>query len=76
MGKQPGNNPSKIDEQSLDTMLSDLAVFTQSPIRLRILDRLSESPRTATELVDILDVHRTTLQRNLELLHEKTVHSE
>ncbi|OAQ54763.1 hypothetical protein HTG_04145 [Natrinema mahii] len=71
MGKQPGNNHSKIDERSLDTMLSDLAVFTQSPTRLRILDRLSESPRTATELVDILDVHRTTLQRNLELLHEK-----
>ncbi|NUB90452.1 helix-turn-helix domain-containing protein [Haloterrigena sp. SYSU A121-1] len=65
------NQHSMIDEESLEETLSDLALFTQSPTRLRILNRLRESPHSVTELNETLDVHRTTLQRNIELLREK-----
>ncbi|ELZ98996.1 transcriptional regulator [Haloferax mucosum ATCC BAA-1512] len=58
-------------ESPLEDTLADLALFTRSPVPLRILDCLDESPRTTTQLDDALDVHRTTLKRNLERLRER-----
>lgn len=59
------------NDLSLDATLAELAEFVHSPTRLRILKRLQRSPCTTTELHDALDVHRTTLQRNLTHLREK-----
>jgi predicted transcriptional regulator len=58
------------DEQSLEATLSELACFVQTPTRLRILNHLQKSPQTPTELDDVLNIHRSTLRRNLTLLRE------
>jgi predicted transcriptional regulator len=60
-----------IDVTNLDATLSSLAYLVQSPARLQILDQLQRSPRSETELRNTLNVHRTTLRRNLETLREK-----
>lgn len=62
---------SPSDELALDATLAELARFVQSPTRLRILDQLQRSPCSTTELHEALDVHRTTIQRNLTILREK-----
>lgn len=61
---------SPIDVATLDATLPTIACIVQSPTRLRILSQLRQSSRTAPELRKTLNVHRTTLHRNLETLRE------
>lgn len=69
-GERSPTQPT-IDMANLDATLSNLAYLVQSPTRLQILDQLQRSPRSTTELHNTVNVHRTTLQRNLNTLREK-----
>jgi predicted transcriptional regulator len=68
--KRSSTQPT-IDMANLDATLSNLAYLVQSPTRLQILDQLQRSPCSTTELHNTLNVHRTTLQRNLDTLCDK-----
>ncbi len=64
-------------ESLVETCLSDINCLARSHNRLQILKQLHQNPCSSTELRRTLDMHRTTLQRNLRTMREKHwIHTE
>ena len=64
-------NPG-LDCGRIEDILADIECLARSQNRLRILQRLQESPTSSTDLKQELNIPRTTLRRNLIELEEKT----
>ena len=67
----PSPGSSGTGSVEIDEMLADIECLARSQNRLRILQRLSESPCSSAELRQELGIPRTTLRRNLIELEEK-----
>lgn len=55
----------------METAIDDIDYLTRSPPRIRVLERIHESPRSRQDLKDGIDASRTTLSRMLADFEER-----
>jgi DNA-binding transcriptional ArsR family regulator len=63
-------NPRASQSKSLYELQAELCSALASPVRLHILDLLSEGEMTATDLLEILEIPKANLSQHLAVLKD------
>ena len=66
-------NPRASQSKSLYELQAELCSALASPVRLHILDLLSEGEMTATDLLEILEIPKANLSQHLAVLKDSEI---
>jgi ArsR family transcriptional regulator, virulence genes transcriptional regulator len=70
MTKQSAKQTQKLQSQAIYEMQAEICAALANPVRLQILDLLSNGEKTSSELLEELDIPKANLSQHLSVLKD------